>query len=552
VSTFRAPAAALGLLAVIAGALYLPFLGNPPFYDDRVVFSGHAFADSASSPLALALRQPAYFSLAFVQVLWGTIEAHRLVSLILHIGCGWALYGLIRELQSAIPESKDESALALGAAGLFVLHPVAVYGAGYLVQRSILLATAFTLLSALVFLRGLRRRRHLEALWAAALFSLAVLSKEHALLAPAAIALGFFLHRNQRRFALRHAAIYLAACAPAALLVVSIARGYLGARYEPEAAEMAEHIGELAQAPGSAWLGSATAQAGLFFRYLALWLLPRTGAMSLDLKVDFAQLWAAGVAAPAWLGFAAFGALGAFLLGRPGRPAMAGFGLLYVWLMFLVEFAAVRLQEPFVLYRSYLWAPGLGIAAAALLGGFPQRRALAVAGAAGVLLAWQSYDRLSTFSSGLALWQDAAAKLPAEPVAGAWRTLYSLGREHLYAGQPDQAIAVIARCLEQYPGTYHCLFARAAIHMQQGEHEAALPYLERAIGTRPRDGAPRHHLGLAYQELGCRDAARAQYRLSYDLGFVGARYRLESLDSPGKGLLPAAPKKQSAGFACPS
>ena len=546
---FRVHSAALGLLAVLAGALYLPFLGNPPFYDDRVVFSGHAFADAASSPLALALRQPAYFSLAFVQVIWGTIEAHRLVSLILHVACAWALYGFIREVQRT-PHQQDENIAALCAAGLFAVHPVAVYGAGYLVQRSILLATLFTLLSAILFLRGLRRGGYADALSAAALFSLAVLSKEHAILAPAAIALSGFFYRN--RFAVRYAGLYLAACAPAALLVFSMARGYLGIRYEPEAVEVSERIAELAQTPGWSWPGSATAQAALFFRYLGLWLAPRTGAMSLDLKVDFPQLWATGSAAAAWLGFLACGALGAYLLARRGRAAAAGFGLLYVWVMFLVELTTIRLQEPFVLYRSYLWAPGVAVALAALLGRFSMRFMLPAACAAAVLLALQSHDRLKTFSSGLALWEDAAAKLPAEPVAGAWRTLYNLGREYLYAGQPDKAIAVTGRCLEQYGETYHCLFARAAIHIQLGDPEAALPFLERAIAVRPRDGAARHHLGLAYQELGCRDAARAQYRISYELGFHGARFRLESLDSPGKGLLPAAPQRERTTFACPS
>jgi len=478
------------------------------------------------------------------------MEAHRFVSLIFHVACAWALYGLIREVQKAFPEGRNDYIAALCAAALFALHPVAVYGAGYLVQRSILLATLFTLLSAILFLRGLRRGGYADALSAAALFSLAVLSKEHAILAPAAIALAGFFYRS--RFALRYAGLYLAACAPAALLVISLAHGYVGVRYEPDAVEVSERIAELAQTPRWSWPGSATAQAALFFRYLGLWLAPRTGAMSLDLKVDFPQLWASGTASVAWLGFLAFGALGAYLIARRGRAGAVGFGLLFVWLMFLVELATIRLQEPFVLYRSYLWAPGLAVALAALLTRFPVRIVIPAVCVAAALLAVQSHERLRTFSSGLALWEDAAAKLPPQPIAGAWRTLYSLGREYLYAGQPDKALAVTERCLAEYPETYHCLFARAAIHIQLGQHEAALPFLERAIVARPRDGAPRHHLGLAYQELGCREAARAQYRISYDLGFVGARFRLESLDSPGKGLLPPATAGSRSSFACPS
>lgn len=542
--------ASLGLLAILAGALYLPFLGNPPFYDDRVIFSGRGFADAAGSPFAMALRQPAYFSLALVQVLWGSIEAHRLASLATHIACVWALYGLLRELQRSFAAGAAPQARlpAFFGAALFALHPAAVYGAGYLVQRSILLATLFALLSALLFLRGLRRHGHADAVSAAALFSVSVLSKEHAVLLPALLAATALLQHAERRFALRYAGLYLAACAPAALLVVSLAKGLLGARYEPDAGEIAAGIEDAAQA---GWAGSATAQLALFFRYLGVWLWPRTGAMSLDLKVDFLQLWSPAVALASALGFVAFAVIAIGLLARRGGAAMAGFGLLYFWVMYLVELTTVRLQEPFVLYRSYLWAPGLAISVAVLLARVPPRAAGAVACAAVALLAVQAHDRLRSFSSGLALWEDAAAKLPAEPIPGAWRTLYSLGREYLYAGQPHQAIAVSDRCLAQYPDAYYCVMARGSIHLQLEQPEAALPYLERAAALRPDDGTPRHHLGLAYQELGCRDAARAQYKLSSALGFAGARFRLDSLDSPGKGLLPPSALKKRGSFACP-
>jgi protein O-mannosyl-transferase len=547
----RGPALALGALAILAGALYLPFLASPPFYDDRVIFSGRGFADAAGSPLALTLRQPAYFSLAFVQVLWGSIEAHRLASLAVHVACAWALYGLLRELQRSLAAGGEPQARlpAFFGAALFVLHPAGVYGAGYLVQRSILLATLFALLSAMLFLRGLRRRSYADALSAAALFSLGVLSKEHAVLLPVLLAATAFVHHAERRFALRYAGVYLAGCAPAALFVVSIAKGLLGARYEPEAAEIAAGIEDAAPA---GWRGSASAQLALFFRYLGVWLWPRTGAMSIDLKVDFLQLWSPAVAIPAALGFLAFAVAAILLLGRRGYAAMAGFGLLYFWVLYLVELTTVRLQEPFVLYRSYLWAPGLAIAVAVLLARVPARAAGAVACAAAALLAVQAQDRLRSFSSGLALWEDAAGKLPAEPIPGAWRTLYSLGREYLYAGYPDKALAVSDRCLLQYPEAYYCVIARGSIHLQLEQPESALPYLERAAALRPDDGTPRHHLGVAYQELGCRDAARAQYKISSALGFAGARFRLQSLDSPGKGLLPPSVLKKRGSFACPA
>ena len=52
------------------------------------------------------------------------------------------------------------------------------------------------------------------------MYSMALLCKEHSIFLPAVAVLTVALVTTERRFALRHAAIYLAACAPAALYVV--------------------------------------------------------------------------------------------------------------------------------------------------------------------------------------------------------------------------------------------------------------------------------------------------------------------------------------------
>jgi tetratricopeptide (TPR) repeat protein len=535
--------AALLLLAALSCALYLPFLGNPPFFDDRGFFSGHKFADYAQSPFGLGLRHPAYFSLAFVQVFWGSIEAHRILSLAFHVAAAWTLYALIRGLQCYSAPDADagrDRALAAGAAALFALHPVAAYAAGYLVQRSIILATLFGLLSLTLYVRGLRTGRYGDAIGAGVLFSLAALCKEHAILLPAVAAMAAFLQPAQARFALRYTATYFAACIPAAVLVVLMAKGIVGERYEPQFDAVAAQLtqAQWAAVAEQPWTGSALAQVSLSFRYVGLWLWPRTGAMALDVRVDFAEIWAPAVAVPATIGFLGVAALGAYLLRRGGRAGMAGFGLLYFWILYLLEFSVVRFQEPFVLYRSYLWAPGLAIVLAAVLGRLPLRASAAALVVAALLLSVQSWDRLRSMSSGLALWEDAASKLPAEPIPGGWRTLYGVGREYLNADLPDKAIVVAERCLAQYPGVQQCFLARAAIHLRREQYDAAIPYLVQAIAIAPEEGILRHHLGLALEELGCREQARALYELSYKLHFTGAQFRLERMDSPGGGLLP--------------
>jgi len=542
--------AAITALAVLAAALYVPFLSNPYFFDDRGIFSGLAFADYASSPFAMRPRQPAFFAITAVEILFGTVEAQRAVGALLHCATALALFFAVRALQ----RGAGNHLAAFAAAALFAAHPVAVYAAGYLVQRSIVLATLFSLLSLAVFVRGAATGRILSAVAAGLLYAVAVLSKEHALLVAGLGPVAIWACGEPGRRPYRYIATYWSVCAPAAILVVLLVKGIIGQRYEPDFAEIAAQISPAeAGWVGNPWLGSALAQAALFFRYLGLWLWPRTDAMALDLRVDFASLWSAPMAAASVLGFLAFGGAAALLAVRRRPSALAGFGLLWFWALYLVEFTTVRFQEPFVLYRSYLWAPGLAIAAAALLARVPAKAAATLAACALLVLSVQAHERLRSFSSGIAIWEDAAAKLPATPVPGAPRTLYQLGREYMSSGQPERAVAVIERCLREYPRAFHCPFARAAIHMRLGEYEAALPHLRRAIALRPEEGVAVHHLGLALQHLGCRDQALAQYEAAYKLGFNGAMHRIKAIDAPGEGLLPPAGEVSPApSFRCPA
>jgi tetratricopeptide (TPR) repeat protein len=536
--------AAAAVVAALAAALYLPFLGNPPVFDDRNFLSGLKFEYYATHPIGLDLRLPGYFTLAVTEILVGGIRAQRVFGLLLHVACALVLYRLLYGLQRAVlpvavaaqPQPFDAPAAVRAAIGAsaFALHPVAVYGAAYMIQRSIVLATLFSLVSLVLFLRGLQRGSHADALSAALFYSLAVLSKEHAVLLPAAALPLAWLSGTGRRFALRHAGLYLAACAPAALFVTLLSVGVIGKPYEPQFDQIAAQMGD---ASGRGFTAtplalSAVTQAGLFFRYLALWLWPDTSGMSIDLRVDFLGSWSAGWIALKVLAFLAAGALGVALVRRRGAASLCGFGLLYFWILFLVEFTAARYQEPFVLYRSYLWAPGVACIALGLLALLPLRAAAAAGALACALLAYGAYDRLGTFANPLRLWEDAAAKLPSAPVPWGSRTLYNLGREYLYAEQPAKALATAERCAALYPQTAQCHYARGVIHLHLGEFEAAREHLARVLRLLPSAGVVHHRMGLALEGLERIDEAKASYRTASKLGFKGADLELERLDAP--------------------
>jgi len=534
---------AAGFIAGLACGLYWPFLGSPRVFDDWVFFSGQNFSYYATHPFGLELRLPPYFSLAVTEVEIGGMVAHRIVSLAFHIACALAIYKLIYDLLR-LPANRPESASGANAAAwafigaaLFAIHPVAVYGAGYLVQRTILFATLFSLLSIMLFVRGLTRGSHADAITAALMYSIAVLSKEHSVLLPAAAVLTVALARTERRFAVRHAALYLSICAPAAIYVTLLRRWLIGESYEPDYSGVAIQLeGVFGHAmPDFSWSLSAVTQAGLFFKYLALWLWPDTRAMSIDVRVDFFQTWSTGWVILKVSAFVGFGVVGVMLLRRGGRIGMAGFGMLFTWIMFLTEFSTARFQEPFVLYRSYLWAPGVLIAVAATLSAFP-RAAMAASVLAIPLLLYQAHDRLVTFSSSFLLWEDAVAKLPERPVPWGSRTLYMMAREYAYGGQPQKAIEIAEKCMAQYPDTIHCHYSRGVIHLLQGQYELALRYLTRAVELQPASGIAHHRLGLVLERLGRTGEAKAEYGRASDLGFKGADLEIKRLDSSGAGF----------------
>lgn len=534
-------AAAIG---VLAAALYLPFLGSPLVFDDPNFFSGQKFVFYATHPIGMDLRLPGYFTLAAARVLWNGIEAQRIISLFFHVACALALYRLLYGLQrAALPGAPASPAqpfdvasavrAAIGASA-FALHPVAVYGAAYLIQRSIVLATLFSLLSLILFLRGLQSGRYRDILWAALLYSLAVLSKEHAVLLPAVALPLAALAGAGWRPTMRHVALYFAACAPAAIFVTLLSTGVIGRPYEPQFDQIAAQMGDatgrdISDTPLAL---SGVTQAGLFFRYLALWVWPDPAGMSIDLRVDFLGTWSAGWIALKLLAFVAAGALGVALVLRRGAARLCGFGLLYFWILFLVEFTAARFQEPFVLYRSYLWAPGVACIAVGLLAFLPLRAVTATGALACAVLACGAYDRLGTFANPLLLWQDAVAKLPTTPVPWGSRTLYNLGREYLYAGQPAKAIATVERCAAQYPRTAQCHYARGAIHLHLGEYAESIVHFARVLQLMPETAVAHHRMGLALEGLNRIDEARASYRSAAKLGFKGANLELERLDAP--------------------
>jgi tetratricopeptide (TPR) repeat protein len=415
---------------------------------------------------------------------------------LLHAAVGAALFGFVARLAGALlPDTRETQArwLALGGALLFVLHPAAVYGVAYLMQRSIILATLFSTLALWGVLEALLRGRRAWYAAAAIAYLLAVFSKEHAVMVPAvAVALAVLVRGASWQLA-RTLALALLPLAAVGAYVVLRSRGLLGSPYEPFAADAFGSLSRRGAFDAAlSYPLSVLNQATLFFRYLATWLLPWPGWMSIDVRTPFpARLldWPFLLGFAAWL---AWGAGGAWLILQRGRRGLLGLALLFPWLMAFTEFSAVRIQEVFVLYRSYLWMSLPLALLPALLWRLAPRAPLALVVIACIAFVPLARERLETFSSALKAWDDAVGKNTDLTAPNVERALVARGIVHLEQGRLDAASSDFEQALRINPLSPDAYLGRATLRLRTGRLQEAQSDLDVALAHDPRYGEAFH------------------------------------------------------------
>lgn len=452
--TFRTPWAWLAIVAAGVLAIYLPGLGNELVFDDLRLADGSL--DKYRAFDELRVRLLSYGSFPWLAALLGDgWWKQRLVNLLLHLATVAALFAFWREVLACLEGPKAEPgqpapvpyaespALAF-AVGFFALNPAAVYGVAYLVQRSILMATLFTVLALWLFVKGVRESRpglHAAAL---ALYVLAILSKEHALLAPLAALPLYVVAARPAPARLAAIGAATAALAVAAGLFLYVKYGaIIGKPFDEFSHVFLAQLAALDPAAAeNAWGLSVLNQCWLFFEYGVRWLVPWGGWMSINLRPPFPIAWLTFPHVLGVAGYLAVLAAGAFLVLRHRDwRALVGLSLLLPAILFASEFATVWVQDPFVIYRSYLWAIGVPGLAFFLAYG-PGPKALAgIAVAVAAFLGWQSLDRVFSLRSPEAAYTDAIAKLPDDPRAvGRWYPYLNRGNHYFDRGQEAAAL----------------------------------------------------------------------------------------------------------------
>ena len=518
------------LLATFVVVLYGQFLWSPTFFDDGSFFT----LDDAGRPHVLqfavsfsplVLRSLPYATLAWTAQIFGyDLIGFRIGNLLFHAATVVALFFFLLQLFEAVlpkdtvrPDGLKLRWFAFFAALLFALHPVAVFAVGYLVQRTIVMATLFSLLAMYSYVRGSVRQNQ-GWLWASVFFYYwAVYSKEHVVMLPVIMmTLGVLLHENWCARIKRQWPIF-AAYMVIALLVILAKKGVLGGVYEVNAPEMLQAVNH-----ADAYPFSVLTQSWLFFKYGALWLFPNPEWMSIDMREPFAKSYFS-LYALAFAAFVVYGIAAVRLLLMRGMLGLLGFALLFPWLMFMTELSTVRIQESFVLYRSYVWAVGGAALLPFIFWRVTARGAVLMLSIFVAFVFMVAMERLSTFSHPVLVWDDAEKLVKGRSdLPGIFRIYSNRGVRYLAINEFDKAISDLKHSVELYPQQPYAFNYIGVAYAKKGELDEAVRYFTIAIqlSESSNDPAtPRYYDARAatYEEQKNWAAASADYKVTCKL-----------------------------------
>lgn len=473
--------------------IYLPGLDNALVFDDNRLTDGTVF-DGYGALAPLKQRLLSYGSFVWAAEVFGDgWWKQRLINVALHLGTVWGLWVLVRGLmrhvawpendEGAQPSAASRDAAATVGVLLFALNPVAIYAVAYLIQRSILMATLFAVWALVLTMVAAQRRQPAWLLGALTAYAGAVLSKEHAVLLPApAIALYLIFHPLSRRQLAVAGAVGALGLTAALWFLVQRYAGILGTTFDANSAAFVAELEGLKPGIRDEVYGlSVLNQAWLFFKYGALWVLPNVQWMSIDLRPEFPLSLSSF---PHILGLPLYLALlggSAWLMWRhTDWRRYAGFALFTPTVLFATEFATVWIQDPFVLYRSYLWAIGLPFLFALPFVGARPRTVLGIGLVIAAGFGALALERVSSLKTEFSTWNDAASKIDLEAPANA------VGRSRAFLNRGNQLV------------------------MEQRFNIAANDYAT-AVRLGDRSGSADYHLGSVLQAAGQFEHALAAF-----------------------------------------
>lgn len=426
-------------------------------------------------------------------------QGFHLISLLLHVAVVIVLFRFAERL------FRDRAA-AMGAAGLFALHPIHVESVAWISAVTDLELTFFYLLAFWAFLQSGETRgkgRLVGQTIMLVSFLLALLSKEPALTLPfLALIFEHGYRRDRAETTWRHklgryGGLWLVAAGYA------LARVFLLGSFAPSA--RMNHL---------SWRQTALSAVALLGQYIAKLIWPARLAAFYVFHPSHKIF-----EPPVLAGIATLVVCAVIfsVLWKHARPASFG----VVWLLAtLAPVLNARWMGPYVLAERYLYLPSVGFClVAGWLGATMWREwrmpqdagrwaVAAVAGIAAVFCVVRIVTRIPDWHDDVTLFSSALAAEPNESILHD-----ALGDAYWLRGENERAEHEWQQALRINPGFVRPLNALGALYARQRRFDEALRYLDRAIALTPNDADAHMNRGAVYAETGQFDRAAEQFRI---------------------------------------
>jgi tetratricopeptide (TPR) repeat protein len=475
------------------------------------------------------------------------VEGYHAVNLTIHIINALLVYALVLLtmrtpwLRDRFGRSRLTSYLPLGAALLFVSHPLQSQAVTYIVQRFASLATLFYLLCLVLYIRSrLSERTTVRyALYALSVLSAvcAMKSKEISFTLPVVITLYelFFFQGSIKRRVLRLIPLY------ATMLIIPLS---LIGIDKP----LGEVIGDVSEATKvqtsmTRWEYLMT-QFRVIMTYLRLVVVPIDQNLDYDYPV-YRSFFDPNVVLSFLFLAALFGAA-LYLLYRSRQAEgtdsqspvalyrLISFGILWFFITLSVESSLIPIVDVIFEHRMYLPSVGVFIAigtgvviAVEKLKERWRGAETAVTAAFMViilLLATVTFVRNRTWKDGITLWQDVVRKSPNNEIAQ-----YNLGVVYQEKGLTEEAIRQYLLTIGLRPNYAAAYTNLGKAYVSLGMLEKATEYFTIAITLEPGHTMAHYNLGVIYLERGSFDQAKKEFEtvLRLDPYFYQARQFLD-------------------------
>ena len=526
----------LGIIASLlaVGVIYGVGLQYGLVFDDNRFGDGTIFGRYGSLA-QLKVRMLSFGSFVWVQSLFGeNFVVQRVVNVLLHLAVCGVLWLLTTELfkhvhfgEEALAEpgfASNRQIAIFAAVALFAVHPIGVYAVSYLIQRSMVMMTLFAALACWSYIKALSGAGVKWGVLAVLCMVLALMSKEHAVVLPAlALPLYIFVKRPHWKTVL---AIVVGIAVLMGVFTAALWQhvgAFVGAVATDDNSWAYVHQLE-ALYPGitkSIFPLSLMNQAALFFHYGFLWLVPNVQWMAIDLRPAFPLAFTSW---PHWLGALGYIALvlGSFYLLLRKRDAwsLVGLALLCTAILFSTEFVTAWLQDPFVLYRSYIWAMFLPALLALGLLLFPRKAMLAIACILGLVFTVLAVERNLSLKNAYTAWSDAVQKVDTQApfnAFGRWRPFINRGAYLLDNMSYEQALQDFEKAVALQEPLGSAQFNRGmALEMLKRYPEALQAYLA-AEKQGFKNAALAYHQAISYKQTQQLEQAYQSYAKALSL-----------------------------------